>query len=211
MAVSSKYATRRVRGKQTRGLTSKGLDFKVRDMTLEELLEQVGPLLDKYSRWVVPGLDPEDIKQELSVCVWRCHETWTPGEGSFLNYLAASCNKRMASLARDSVRHYQPVSALRCVGCGATRTPTARARRCRCGGGWEPVASEHQLVQMSVLEGDEGETRVGDPNWSRALDGVEFDLWVASLAPVDQRAVRKAVDGGTLGLRQRERLGGLGN
>ena len=200
-AVSAAYARRRERNKVTRSLTPAGLDERMRSgsMGVEDLLRQVEPVLGQYSGWIVPGLDPEDILQELRVVAWKCHAGWDGQQASFINYLMKACNHRMAELARYSRRHQQPVQRLRCRTCAETRAPRGRGGRCRCGGTtWAAETSEHNLVSLSVLEED----RIADA----VAQDVDLELLLGSLGPDAEELARRAIAGEPLLAREKREL-----
>lgn len=54
------------------------MDVNVRDLAYEELFKQYGRLIYRYCAYMIPGLDRDDLFQELSMVLVRCQQLFNP-------------------------------------------------------------------------------------------------------------------------------------
>lgn len=67
------------------------------------LEEQWAPLLRKFAGWAVPGMDHEDIMQELRIILLRSQERYNTGKHTkFITFFYTACLNKMLKLLRDS-------------------------------------------------------------------------------------------------------------
>lgn len=98
-------------------LTSVELSNTIKNMTAEELIEQVTPLLKTQARAKIPGWDYEEILNELREVAWRCHTTYTVSKGSFLNYLIRSIRNKLTNMRKTANNQFVPIASFKCS-CG---------------------------------------------------------------------------------------------
>jgi hypothetical protein len=73
------------------------------DVEYEALEAQWMPLLRKFAAWPVPGMDADDIMQELRIILLRSQERYDTGKHTkFITFLFTSCLNKMLKLLRDS-------------------------------------------------------------------------------------------------------------
>lgn len=85
----------------------------VRDMTYSELEKRYTPLIIKFSRSYVSGMDSDDIAQELRVVLARAQRNYDPnrGESGFMHFLYCAFQNRMGQLAcRPRARKRVPLT-----------------------------------------------------------------------------------------------------
>lgn len=112
----------------------------LRSLDFEELQLRLAPLINKYSRWVIPGNSREDLEQEIKLVIWRCQQSFDPsrikgheGKASgFINFVIHAIENKFGKLRGREQKFYAPVIALQCIGCGTQVAPKARAV-CACG------------------------------------------------------------------------------
>lgn len=130
----------------------------VAGIAYEDLVREVTPLLGKYAARAVvssthrdlPGLEYEDVMQELRLIVWHCQSRYTQDKASFLNYLMASCQNRIRTVVMKAYQAY-PITALRCRTCDRTRpVEGARGGLCQCGG--TTWVSQHDIHAQASLD-----------------------------------------------------------
>lgn len=150
-------------------MNAKELSAAVADgMDFETLVDHLRPLIGKYARWSVRGFEPEDLRQEVVLVIWKCHEMYDASRGSFLNLVIRSVENRMGHLKMKAVRYYEPVSALQCRGCSVQIPRRGRGPVCLCGSTrWDTVRIAHGLLSMD--DDYEGPTRTAGP--LGAVDG----------------------------------------
>lgn len=70
--------------------------------SFEQLAVKWGPLLNRFARWSIPGVEREDLRQELLLVLWQAHRRYDPARGaSFKTYLfRALLNRALTLLAR---------------------------------------------------------------------------------------------------------------
>lgn len=115
---------------------------ELKAMPFEQLVEKYRPLIAKYSRWNIPGYEPEDIAQEVMTVLWRCQTRFDPSKragfngrpSTFLNYLMTSIENWLGKAPRRfSQSFHAPVTELECRACGAI-LPVSGHPTCACGG-----------------------------------------------------------------------------
>ncbi len=79
------------------------------DAEYQVLEEQWTPLLIKFAGWQVPGMDHEDIMQELRIILLRSQERYDAGKHTkFITFLYTALLNRMLKLLRDSGTGSEP-------------------------------------------------------------------------------------------------------
>lgn len=74
-----------------------------REIPYEALESQWTPLLNRFARWGIAGIEREDLLQELRVVLWKAQQGYDPSQGvSFMTYLYTSCLHQMLNLRRRS-------------------------------------------------------------------------------------------------------------
>ena len=73
-------------------------------MSFTDLEAQWKPLINKFSyKYYVPGLDVEDIAQELRVVLLKAQRTYNPDKGAkFITYLYKMFDSRIKNILRDT-------------------------------------------------------------------------------------------------------------
>ena len=73
------------------------------DAEYEALEAQWTPLLSRFASWSVPGMDHEDIMQELRIILLRSQERYDAGKHTkFITFFYTACLNKMLKLLRDS-------------------------------------------------------------------------------------------------------------
>ena len=101
-------------------------------LTYEEALETQARQLGYHSRKYVPGMEQEDVAQELRIVLWKALQTFDPMRGSFMNVVEVAFRNKMEHLRRVGRRQVSPVERLLCKACGTGR-PVAWRPTCTCG------------------------------------------------------------------------------
>lgn len=135
---------------------------ELKAMPFDDLVVRFTPLIAKYSRWRIPGYEPEDIRQEILTALWKCQRNFDPAnrkgfngkQSSFINYLITSIENTLGKAPRRfSQSYYMPITGLECRGCG-TMVEVANRPTCpSCGGkrwkaihGGSLVSFDNELV-----------------------------------------------------------------
>ena len=73
------------------------------DVDYEALEAQWTPLLQKFASWPIPGMDRDDIMQEMRIVLLNCRRLYDKNKNiKFMTLLYGSCLKIMLNLLRDS-------------------------------------------------------------------------------------------------------------
>lgn len=113
-------------------ITSVELSDNIKNMSIEDVLKQVHPLILKYANWKVPGFDFDDLYSELSVVVWNCYESYDRKKGSFINLLIWSFRNKLSNLRKTSVHQNHPIAMLKCAKCEKTARYNLERLRPKC-------------------------------------------------------------------------------
>lgn len=63
-----------------------------------------GIALGEARDWRIPGLDPDDVRQECQVTLWCATATWDPARGRFASYARHAVKARCVDLLRAATR-----------------------------------------------------------------------------------------------------------
>lgn len=160
------------------------LSRAVPTLTTEELIGHVTPLIEKYTRWKVPGFDRDDLRQEIHLVIWRLHGKYRPERGGFIPLAKRSIINRLGQLRQAGLKQTAPVSYLECRGCGHhNERIKSRGGACtQCDNTtWEAIRSPY-LLQSINLDNDTDEDtprarNPGDvPDESVDVEGAALDL-----------------------------------
>lgn len=132
-----------------------------RQQTFEDLLEATARQVGYHAGSYVPGMDREDVGQELAVVLWKVHGSYDPSLGSFANVLEVALRNKMEHLRRQGRRQVLPVVRLECRACGGVRAPSWRPT-CGCGGrSFTEARSASALTSLDAALDDQGRDEDG--------------------------------------------------
>lgn len=149
---------------------------RVSDIPYDELERRYTPLIMRFSRWSIYGMDSDDIAQELRMILARAQRNYDPerGESGFLHYLYRAFQNRMGQLAQKHKCKKRVPPALTCSLDDVS--PQAREsgfERVELMTGLSPEAT--RLAQM-IIDGESKKSQ-----WQRRLTDSELAAAVREL------------------------------
>ncbi len=182
------------------------------DSEYEALEAQWTPLLRKFARWAIPGMDSEDIMQELRIVLLKCQRKYDADETKqtkFITLLYGSCLNIMLNLLRDRGMGLKPylkyvpewaISSI-CEGeHGGVRCDNLRCTASQMRGDEPKVQNLNDPIILSLLEHASNDAR-----WLAGL--ILRDKW--SIPEVKKRIGKERVEKGIKELKVMLKTGGL--
>lgn len=72
------------------------------------VVAKYGHLIDRWSRVDVVGLDRDDVRQEVTICLWKAWTTWKAADGPLETYWWSIWVNRKANLIAQWMRKKRP-------------------------------------------------------------------------------------------------------
>ena len=127
------------------------------DMPFAEVQAMTERQVGYHSRRYVPGMEQEDVAQELAIVLWKVQESFDKGIGSFANVLEIALRNKMQHLRRVGNRQVSPIERLLCRACGEGRQVAWRPT-CTCGSrSFDEVRGTATSLDIAMGPGDPGE------------------------------------------------------
>lgn len=186
-------------------ITPSELNTLALELPFPDLLTQLNPLINKYAAWHVPGIDREELEQEIKLVLWKVQNVYSPEKGSFLNIAIFSIKNRLGQMRAMSKKQVQPITRLSCEKCGHTIVTQLRAKCPQCGGRrWVDERDEHAIFSIQARQETNPSFDIREPGESTG--SVDVDILLDTLQNEDLWMAERALSGYKLTKKQRNRL-----